>query len=101
MAEEQEVPGTLHGGHALEQRALRFLVEVDDHVTAEDGVEGTLPRPFVHEVQLLEGDEITQLVAGAEPALLAGHRLEEPRHALAAHRLEAVARVHAPLAMSQ
>ena len=66
VSEEQDVTRALQRGHALEQRALRVLVEIDDDVAAEDRVERTAHRPLVHEVELLEGDQAAQLVAHAE-----------------------------------
>src|SRR3954453_12160067 len=54
MPDEQQVARPLQLGVATEERTLCVLVEVDDDVAAEDGVERALHRQRVHEIQLAE-----------------------------------------------
>ena len=61
MPEEQDVTRPLQRSHACEQRALRVLVEIDDDVAAEDRIERSAHRPLVHQVELLERDQVSQL----------------------------------------
>ena len=57
---------------------------------------GPAHRPLVHEVELLERDQVAQLVLRAElPGMLAAALAEEARHARAAHRLQTLGVVDA------
>jgi len=42
------------------QPALGLDIEIDDHVAAEDDIERAAHRPIVHEIQLLEGDQLLE-----------------------------------------
>src|SRR6185312_1476750 len=57
VAQEQELSGTLQPRDSREQVALRLLVEVDDHVATENGLQWSFHRQRMHQVELLERDQ--------------------------------------------
>src|SRR5471030_1463642 len=70
VAREEKPAGPQERREALDQPPLRWLVEIDHHVPAEDRVEALFQGPFrVHEVQAREFDMARDLAAHARLAL--------------------------------
>src|SRR5262249_43392990 len=57
MPDEQDVLRPLQAREPLEQAALRFLVEVNHNIAAEDDIQRAAHGQLMHQVELLEGDQ--------------------------------------------
>src|ERR1035438_3284615 len=80
VAQEQNGSRRLQLRHAFEQRALGFHVEINHHIAAENSVKRSAHRPLVHQIELLEGDQLTQRRRHLDRALLlTGSLLEKLR----------------------
>src|SRR5580693_1913092 len=70
MADEQESAGRQIADHPFEQAPLRFAIEINDHVAAEDGIEAGLDRPpFGDQVYLAKGHESANVRLDLSPTL--------------------------------
>src|SRR5665213_504906 len=94
VAQEQKGARRLQLRHALEQRALGLQVEVDHHVAAEDGVKPAAHGPVLHQIELLERDQLTQGRRHFDAALvLARAFFEEFRRPGRRHAAQPVGRI--------
>src|SRR6478736_3805195 len=101
MPEEHQVARALQWREAREQAPLRLLVEVDDHVAAEDDVKGAPHGQRVHQVQLAErhqrGEFGLHAVASCGTAAAGIEEAHQPRLRQVAQAIRAVFRRHAGL----